>query len=807
MTSDHRPGFFPHSRRTFLAASAGTLGTLGTLGGLPAFTASAAEPARPDGPVTVPADDGLRLRYGAPAAADNVIQEALPVGNGRLGAMIGGDPAAETLHVTDSTLWTGGINDVLDGDGQFPYERVEFGSLTQLALLTVEIDGHALDEVSSYGRWLDLGSAVAGASYRKGAATFRREVWASHPDDVVVLHFSQQGGGRYTGRVTLAGLHGETPSAATARGGQATVSFAAALGNGLRYAAAVTATSGSGRVTADGTGLVFTDCADLTVVLGGGTDYAPDAAHGYRNPKLVPEQLARHKTQTAARHPASVLRDTHVADYRRLFGTMELSLGASSEQQRALDTWERLQARAAAGSAPDPELEAAYLQFGRYLMISGSRDSLPMGLQGPWLDGNDPDWMGDYHTDINVQMNYWMPDRTGLSSSFDAFTDYCLAQLPSWSDTTRRLFNDPRNRFRNSSGKVAGWAVAFSTNIHGGSGWWWHPAANAWLANTLFAHWEFTQDRRTLARIYPLLKGACEFWEARLVSMSVTDPDGGAAREVLVDDKDWSPEHGPQDGIGNTYSQELVWALFGNYLAAAAELGEDRAYRGTIAGLRERLYLPRVSPTSGRLEEWMSPDDLGEVEHRHLSPLIGLFPGDRIEPASSPAELVQGATELLISRGMASYGWANAWRAACWARLGDAERAYQLITTNLQPSVGNSNGTAPNLFDIYQVDQSRGIFQIDANFGTPTAIVEMLVHSRPGAVDLLPALPAAWAHSGHITGVGVRGGFRVDLVWRDGAVARVTVHSVGGRTVTVTAGRRSRTVRLRPGASVTLTGL
>lgn len=800
MTSPHRAATpEPPSRRSFLALAGA--GSLAAFAGLPTFTAAAAEPHRPATTPLVADDAALRLWYTSPASGDAMIQQALPVGNGRLGALVGGDPAAEALYVTDSTLWTGGANDVLDGDGQFPYERVEFGSLTQLAHLTVEIPGHTLDSVSGYRRSLDLSNGLVGAQYVKGRVTYRREVYASHPDDVVVVHFSQSGGGTYTGRVTLAGAHGET---VTTAGSDTTASFAATLGNGLLYGAAVTAVGRGGRVRVTGQGLEFAGCAELTVVLSGGTNYAPDPAHGYRDPSAAPQKLARQKVRGAAHHSADALRYTHVADYRRLFDAMSLSLGTSSKAQRALDTWSRLQARAAEGAAPDPELEASYLQFGRYLMISGSRDSLPMGLQGPWLDGNDPDWMGDYHTDINLQMNYWMADRAGLPDCFDAFTDYCLAQLPHWTDATGRLFNDSRNRFRNSSGKVAGWTVAFSTNIYGGSGWWWHPAANAWLANTLYSHYEYTQDRRMLARIYPLLKGACEFWEARLVTVTVTDPDTGRSAEVLVDDKDWSPEHGPQDGVGNTYSQELVWALFGNFRAAGEILGEDAAYRRTVGGLRDRLYLPRVSPTTGWLEEWMSPDNLGETTHRHLSPLIGLFPGDRVRPDASPAALMTGVRNLLVARGMDSYGWANAWRALCWARLKDGETAYELIATNLRPSTANTNGTAPNLFDIYQVDQNRSIFQIDANFGTPSAIVEMLLYSRPGHIELLPALPRAWADSGRITGVGARGGFTVDLAWRGGRVTEATVHSVGGRTTEVASGGVSRTVTLKPGGSVTL---
>ncbi|MFF4486722.1 glycoside hydrolase N-terminal domain-containing protein [Streptomyces sp. NPDC001544] len=777
----------PPTRRGFLALAAAT----GTLAGLPAFTATAA-PLRPTGAPSVAGSARHRLWWQAPADEHSMIDQGLPVGNGRLGALASNDPGRELLLITDATMWTGGLNDTLDADGQFPYGRDDFGSFTLLARLTVDLPDHDLSAVSGYRRTLDLDQGLVTTSYVRSSVTYRRQLFASRPDDVIVLHFTQSGGGHYTGTVTLEGTHGETPTAAE--------SFAGAFPNGLRYGAAVAAHGKGGSVRVSGTSIVFSRCTELTVVVSGGTDYAPDATTHYRNPSLDPEALARTKVRAASRHPAGTLLDTHVADHRELFGRFDVRLGTSSDAQRSLDTWERLQARAR-DDEPDPELEAAYLQFGRYLMISGSRGSLPLGLQGLWLDGNDPKWMGDYHTDINVQMNYWTADRAGLSDCFDALTDYCLAQLPSWTALTRDHFDDPRNRYRNSSGKNAGWTVAISTNIHGGLGWWWHPAGNAWLCNTLWEHYEFTRSRAHLERIYPLLKGACEFWEARLVT--VTEP--GTTREVLVADSDWSPEHGPLDAKGITYAQELVWALFGNFRAAAAELKRDPGYADTVGGLRERLYLPRVSPRTGWLEEWMSPDNLGETTHRHLSPLVGLFPGDRIRPdGSTPAELVAGATALLTARGMDSFGWANAWRALCWARLKNADKAYRLVVTNLRPSTGGGNGTAPNLFDIYQLKPGQGIFQIDANFGTPAAMTEMLLYSRPGHLELLPALPDAWAASGSLTGAGARGGFVVDLRWKDGKPTEARIRSVGGRTTEVAYGGRSRTVTLRPGGSVTL---
>ncbi|WP_327121830.1 glycoside hydrolase family 95 protein [Streptomyces sp. NBC_01341] len=795
------PGDGPDpTRRRVLSLAAG-VGALTALGGLPAFAVTA-PPQRPAVSPMLADGEGstTRMWYRAPAGGTTMLERALPVGNGRLGALVGNDPGHELLFVSDATLWTGGINDKLESDGQFPYGRADFGSLTQLAHVTVEIPDHDLGSVNGFRRELDVEQGLVLSGYTRSGVTYERRVFASHPDDVIVVHFSQRGGGHYTGMISLDGTHGEKTSADAKKD---SLFFGAQFANGLRYGAAVTARSRSGSVTTSGSRIDFTRCADLTLVISGGSNYTPDSTAGFRDPDLDPAALAVTKVLDAARLSPTTLLHTHVADHREQFGGMSISLGTSTAEQRALDTWERLKYRTQQ-DVPDPELEALYLQFGRYLMVSSSRDGLPVALQGPWLDGNDPDWMGDYHTDVNIQMNYWMADRTALSRNFDAFTDYCLAQLPVWTELTRKNFNDPRNRFRNSSGRVAGWTVAYSTNIHGGLGWWWHPPGNAWLCNSLWEHYEYTRDLAHVKRIYPLLKGACEFWETRLVTMTVTDAETGGEREVLVADSDWSPEHGPQDAKGITYAQEVVRQLFANYREACRLLGEDATFARTVAGLQERLYMPEVSPKTGWLQEWMSPDNLGETTHRHLSPLIGLFPGDRIRPDASPAALVKGATELLTARGMESFGWANAWRALCWARLKHADNAYALVVNNLRPSVDGSNGSSMNLFDIYEVEKGRGIFQIESNFGTPAAMIEMLLYSRPGHIELLPALPDAWARSGSVTGVGARGGFVVDLSWRDGKVREARIRSVGGRTTKVSAGGRTRDVDIRPGAAVTL---
>ncbi|WP_371796682.1 glycoside hydrolase N-terminal domain-containing protein [Streptomyces sp. NBC_01718] len=779
------------SRRNFLRLAGAAGGGLAFAGG--PFTAHA-DPIRPSSVDMVPEGKATTIWYRTPAVEANIIQEALPVGNGRLGALIGCDPADDFVYLTDGSFWTGGRNDTLTDDGQLPYGKDDFGSFGLLAKLRIALPGHSGDAMSDYRRQLDLSNGVVSATYRHRGTRYRREVYISHPDDVVVIRLT--GDGKHTGTVSLSGTHDETTS-----GGNGQLSIAGALGNGLRYAAAVTAVGDTGKVRVDGDKIIFVDCHELLIVLCGGTDYSPDATKNYREPATDPLAVARGKVSAAAKVSPTQLLNTHVADYQRLYNRFTIDLGKSSPVQRSLDSWSRIAVRYTDKSTPDPELEATYVQYGRYLTITGSRDWLPMNLQGLWVHNNNPDWYADYHTDINVQMNYWLADPAGLGENSHALARYCVSQLPVWTDVTKRLYNNERNRFRNSTGKIAGWAIAFSTNIYGGSGWVWHPSGNAWLCNSLWRHYEYSQDRDYLELIYPVLKGAAEFWQARLITKTVTDPDG-TSREVLIDDSSWSPEHGP-DGKGNTYAQELAWELFEEFKVASRTLHRDVELAADLAAMQHKLYMPQVSPKTGWLEEWMSPDNLGETTHRHLSPLIGLYPGDRISADTSPAALLDGVRALLTARGMDSYGWACAWRSLCWSRLKDAEKAYQLYLTILRPSLNNGNGSSANWFDMYS-QGSYTIFQIDANLGGSAAALEMILYSRPDVIELLPALPHAWAAKGSVSGVGARGGFEVDLSWRNGKATEATVRSVGGTTTELRAGDFRKRINLKPGKSVTV---
>ncbi|RAN94226.1 glycoside hydrolase N-terminal domain-containing protein [Micromonospora noduli] len=342
-TRDNHP-----SRRGFLALAAAT-GAATALGGLPAFAATPA----PRRPTTSPMLAGNvaeknQLWWRAPGSATSMIEQGLPVGNGRLGALASNDPSREFLAITDATLWTGGRNDTLDGDGQFPYGREDFGSLTMLATLTVDIPGHDLGAVDAYRRTLDLAQGLVSTAYDIGGVGYRREVFASRPDDVIVLHFTSQSGGTYTGTVSLAGTHGESTTAdPTGR----YASFGASFANGLRYGAAVTAHSGTGTVAVSGTSISFTDCRDLTVIVSGGTNYAPTAATGFRDESVQPQRLARDKVLAAARASVRELLHTHVADVRPAFERFAIDLGASSAGQRELDTWSGCR-RAGATTSP-----------------------------------------------------------------------------------------------------------------------------------------------------------------------------------------------------------------------------------------------------------------------------------------------------------------------------------------------------------------------------------------------------------------------------------------------------------------------
>ncbi len=492
----------------------------------------------------------------------------------------------------------------------------------------------------------------------------------------------------------------------------------------------------------------------LTIILSAATDYSNQRKSQWRGEE--PELRVNKVITAASAKTFQQLLANHLRDYQSLFGRVGLNLGKTAPEIAAASTHERLLNYK---KKQDPELEALLFQYGRYLLISSSRKGgLPANLQGLWNESNNPPWRSDYHSNINIQMNYWLAEPANLSECHFPYLDYINSMREVKKEHTQKEYPG-----------VRGWTVKTENNIFGGESFTWNTPGSAWYVQDLWEHYAFTKDKTYLKDFaYPILKEVTMFWDDHLKRR----PDG-----TLVSPMGWSPEHGPtEDAV--SYDQQIVYDLFTNFIAAADVLGIDKTYKDRITTLRANLLKPKIGKW-GQLQEWETDRDDPKDTHRHASHLFGLHPGKQFSVSKTP-EIARAAKVSLQARGDESTGWSMAWKMNFWARLHDGDHAYTILKNFITLAGGsgvdynNGGGVYANLFCAHPP------FQIDGNLGYTAGIAEMLVQSQTDEIELLPALPKMWSE-GYADGLKARGNFELShMAWKAGKLVKLRLKSLSG---------------------------